>query len=198
MPIYGASQAGAVLRYRIAPSSPHDPHAMARVYRALVPGGESEFAVGASARPLSAVPVRVVAEVRATDGPAGVELGPAAFAYTEIPPIDLPAGFSLEAYGGAGYVAGEAATAFVDGQVVAMREMYEAPPATIGAPRVSVGAGAWGGAQEDAGRLDVGPSVRVDLEIADVPARLSIDYRRKVAGDAAPRSGLTATLSTRF
>jgi hypothetical protein len=68
VPIYGASQAGAVLQYRLAPGSRRDPRAYARAYRALVRRGESELAVGASARPLGRVPLRAAAEVRYTDG----------------------------------------------------------------------------------------------------------------------------------
>lgn len=62
----------------------------------------------------------------------------------------------------------------------------------------SIGAGAWAGAQEGAERLDVGPSMRVDLAIAQATARFSLDYRERVAGDAEPQSGVAVTLSTHF
>jgi len=201
VPVYGASQAGTTLRYRLAPDSTHDPQAFVRGYRALVPDGETELAIGASVRPAGSIPISVVAELRGTDDRVGTELRPAAYAFTEIAPADLPAGFSLEAYGGAGYVGGRAETAFIDGLMVATREVARTDDGDGIVPRglrVNLGGGAWGGAQRDASRLDIGPSMRLDFSVAEVPARLSIDYRERVAGNAAPRSGITATLSTRF
>lgn len=202
VPIYGASQIGANLQYRIDPANPRDPRAYVRAYRALVENGESEVAAGVSARPIAALPVRVAGELRVTDNPFGTEVRPAAYAITEIPPIALPAGVTMEAYGGAGYVGGNVATGFVDGQLAATRRMAELEGPFAGSSpnplRISLGAGAWGGAQEGASRLDVGPTMRIDLNVGDVPARVSLDWRERVAGDAAPNSGLAATLSTRF
>jgi hypothetical protein len=40
--------------------------------------------------------------------------------------------------------------------------------------------------------------VQFDLAIGSVPVRVSIDWRERIGGDAAPESGLAATLSTRF
>ena len=198
VPIYGASQVGANLQFRVAPSSMHDPRLFARAYRALVTNGESEVAFGASARPVGSVPVRVAAELRVTDRRFGTDLRPAVIAVTELPPQSLPAGFRLEAYGGAGYVGGKGATAFADGQAAVTREVVRFGGGSADNARLSVGAGAWGGAQKDANRVDVGPTVRVDLAIGEVPARLSVDWRERVAGDASPDSGVAATLSTRF
>ena len=82
VPIYGASQIGAVLQYRIAPAAGRDPRLYARAYRALVRRGESELALGASARPLPQVPVRVFGELRVTDGAFRTEARPSAFAVT--------------------------------------------------------------------------------------------------------------------
>ena len=64
--------------------------------------------------------------------------------------------------------------------------------------RLSLGGGAWGGAQENAERLDAGPTVRFDLNVGEVPARISLDWRQRVTGDAAPNSGFAATVSARF
>ncbi len=198
VPVYGASQIGANVQYRAAPASSHDPRLFLRGYRALVSGGETELAAGVSARPIGRFPVRVAAELRATENRFGTEVRPAAFAVTEIAPQDLPAGFTLEAYGGAGYVGGAAATAFVDGQVAVTRAITEFEGPVSSTSRLSVGGGAWGGAQEGASRVDVGPTVRLDLSIGSVPARVSVDWRERVGGDASPDSGVAATLSTRF
>lgn len=204
-PIYGASQLSANLQWRAKPSSSHDPRIFLRAYQAQVEGGESEIAAGLSARPLGKVPVRLFGEVRATQSPAVSDLGvgvqtkfrPAAYAATELAPIKLPMGFALETYGAAGYVAGSPSTYFLDGQVVATRELLRlGKPGAGGA--VSLGAGVWGGAQRDAKRLDVGPTLRFDVDIGKMPARVSVDYREQVAGDAEPDSGVAATVSTRF
>lgn len=197
-PLYGASQVSANLQYRFAPRSGHDPRAYLRAYRALVTGGESEIAAGVSARPLGAIPVRAAAELRVTDNVFGVEQRPAAYLVTELPPIVMPLDFRIEAYGSAGYVGGRGATPFADGQIAVTRELVRFNGPGAQPIRFSLGGGAWGGAQEDASRVDVGPTVRMDLSIGEVPARVSVDWREQVAGDAAPRSGVAATLSTRF
>jgi hypothetical protein len=198
VPIYGASQAGAVLQYRLAPAARRDPRLYARAYRALVRQGESEVALGASARPLGRVPLRLAGEVRVTDSAFGTALRPAAFAVTELAPLALPLETQLEAYVQAGWVGGEGATGFADGQASLTREVEQVAATTANAARLRIGAGAWGGAQDGAQRIDIGPTMRVDVTLGDVPARLSLDWRERVGGTAGPESGLAATLSTRF
>ena len=198
MPIYGASQAGAVLQYRLAPASPRDPRLYTRAYRALVRWGESELALGASARPLGRVPLRLAGEVRYTDGAFSDTFRPAAYVVSELAPVPLPYGARLEAYGQAGWVGGPDPTGFADGQASVTGELRKVAGLTDNAVRLSLGAAAWGGAQKDAQRIDIGPTLRLDMTVGDVPARLSIDWRERVGGDAAPDSGLAATLSTRF
>ena len=197
-PVYGASQAGANLQYRIAPQSQHDPRAYIRAYRAFVAQPETEAAIGVSAKPAGSVPLRVAAEIRVTDGAFGADIRPATYAVTELAPQTLPLSGRLEVYAGAGYVGGDAATPFVDGQVAVTGEVTQYSGLTDDPVRLSLGAGAWGGAQDDASRLDVGPTLRLDVSVGDIPARLSVDWRERVAGDAEPGSGIAATLSTRF
>lgn len=198
VPIYGASQIGAVLQYRLDPATARDPRLYARAYRALVRRGESELALGASARPLPRLPVRVFGELRVTDGAFRRELRPAAFAVTELAPQGLPLGTRLEAYGQGGWVGGTDATLFADGQATLTREVDQVAARTDNAVRLSLGAGAWGGAQQGAHRLDLGPTMRLDVTLGEVPARLSLDWRERVEGDAGPGSGAAVTLSTRF
>lgn len=193
LPTYGASQAGAVLRYRLAPGSAHDPQAYVRAYRALISGGESELATGLSARPIGQIPLRAHAEMRVTRFTDGTRPRPAAFVTSELPVVRMPARLRAEAYFQAGYVAGRGATGFADGQV---HVLHDVPGIDLG--ELSLGAAAWGGAQEGAQRLDLGPSARLDLTIGKAPARVSLDYRERVAGDAEPPSGVAVTLSTRF
>ncbi len=203
VPVYGASQAGAVLQYRVVPSSRHDPRAYVRAYRALVSNGESEAALGVSARPISAMPLRLHGEVRVTEGRFDTEVRGAAFATTEIPPLSLPVGAKAEVYAQGGYVGGDSSTAFVDGQLAVTREVAKFDLAKSQSARVSVGGGAWAGYQgagqaADVHRVDLGPTARLDVRIGQVPARLSVDWRERVSGDAAPSSGVAATISTRF
>lgn len=205
-PIYGASQIAANLQWRARPSSSHDPRVYARAYHALVARGETELAAGVSALPLRTVPVRLYGELRATrttqqsNGAFSPQtsLRPAAYAATEIPQQELPLGLSLEAYGAGGYVGGNAETYFIDGQAAVTRRLLQLGKSGSRSASVSFGAGVWGGAQKDARRVDVGPTLRFDVDIGNLPARVSVDYREQVAGDAEPDSGVAATVSTRF
>ncbi|WP_379547912.1 hypothetical protein ACFCW2_02360 [Qipengyuania sp. DSG2-2] len=192
-PSYGQSQAGAVLRYRIAPEIGQSPQAFVRATRSLVSRPESEVAAGLSARPIAALPLRAHGEIRMTERPSGQEIRPAAFVATEIPPQDLPLGLRADVYAQGGYVGGDFATAFADGQVKIDRDVARFDLGTLRA-----GAGVWGGAQKGAARLDAGPSVALALDKTPVPARLSVDYRVRVTGDARPGSGVAVTLTTGF
>lgn len=198
VPVYGASQAGAVVQYRLARTGRYDPRLYLRAYQANVPGGESEVAFGASLRPLARIPLRLAGEARYTTGPLGGEIRPAAYAVTEFDPVRLPMGTRLEAYGQAGWVGGAGATPFADGQAVIIRAMPVVGRLSRDAVRMSFGAGVWGGAQRDAQRLDIGPTLRFDVKVGRVPTRVSVDYRQRVAGDAAPVSGMAATISAGF
>ena len=194
VPSYGASQAGAALAYRLAPNNRRDPRAYLRLYHALIDGGEGELAFGLSARPVPALPVRAYAEMRATRfDDDGTRLRPAVLAATEFVPQKLPAGMRGELYLQGGYVGGKGHTAFADGQLRVLRDVKQFDLAHI-----SVGGAAWGGVQKGAHRLDLGPTLQADLTVGKTPARLSVDWRERVAGNADPESGVAVTLSTRF
>ncbi|WP_324828291.1 hypothetical protein [Qipengyuania zhejiangensis] len=190
---YGASQAGAVIAYRLAPSSRRDPAAYARAAKALVTDGESEAAFGLRARPLAGLPIVAHAEMRIVRVSGETTLRPAAFLSGGVDDARLPLGLTASGYAQAGYVGGKFATPFADGALRVEREL-----AQFDLAKVSAGAGAWGGAQRDAVRVDVGPTAGVCLIIGDTPARISADYRIRVAGNAAPASGAAITLSTGF
>jgi len=190
---YGRSQAGAVLRYRLVPGSAHRPAAYARVSQAVGGTAEMEFALGVSARPLQGVPISVAAEGRVMQAGGRAFVRPAAYAVTELPPLRLPLGFSGEAYAQAGYVGGEFATPFVDGQMRLDRSMIGVGPVAFRA-----GGGAWGGAQRGVHRLDVGPSAALLLDLDGKYSRVSVDWRFRVAGDAEPSSGPALTISAGF
>ena len=194
---YGSSQAGAVLRYELAPQNNRRPTAYLRAAQSLQDAGgssaDSEAALGLSARPFAAVPVAAYAEMRIRRSAGTTEIRPAAFAVTEFPPVQLPLRGRGEAYLQAGYVGGDFATGFVDGQARITRKVE-----TFKLGELRAGAGAWGGAQKGAARLDIGPSASVDFRIGPANGRAQIDYRVKVAGDAEPGNGVAFTLSTGF
>jgi len=192
-PSYGRSQVGAVLRYSLARESRHAPQLHLRATRALDGASETDVALGASARLLPSVPVRFAAEARVSETDGGTELRGAAYAVTELPPVELPAGMTAEAYVQGGYVTGDFATPFVDGQARITREL-----AGTDDFRLTAGGGAWGGAQDDAQRLDIGPSAGFSFRVGEARGRISADYRFRVAGDAEPSSGPALTLTAGF
>lgn len=189
---YGASQAGGVLRYRLAPQSARRPAAYLRASAALNGSREREAALGLSARVLPPLPLVAAAELRASSQPGDTRLRPAVFAVTELPPFEVPVGLRAETYAQAGYVGGRFATAFVDGQLKVDRRVVHA-----GAVEVRAGGGLWGGAQKDASRLDIGPSVSMALT-KGASARVAFDWRFRIAGNAAPSSGPAFTMSAGF
>lgn len=192
LPLYGGSQAGAVLRYDLAPGSQFRPRAYLRAVHAL-DTRESDLAAGLSIRPLAAGSLTVHAEARASRRGRRVETRPAAFLTAGVDQYRLPLGASLRAYAQAGYVGGGDATAFADGSIVAERDMLRSREKTV-----SAGVGVWGGAQRGAARLDVGPSASVRFPLGEAGARITIDYRLRVAGNAEPAAGAALTLSAGF
>lgn len=190
---YGASQAGAVLRYNLQPDSPVDPKSYLRIVRALAGSDQTDVAAGMSVRPLKTVPVAVLAELRASRSADTKDIRPALLAVTEIDPLDLPLGTRMRVYGQAGYVGGTFATAFADGQAVIDHAVTEFDLAELRA-----GAGVWGGAQRGVHRVDLGPTMQAQMRMADVPVTIAVDYRHRVAGNAEPQSGMALTVSTSF
>ncbi len=192
-PSYGASQAGGVLRYRLAAGDGHRATAYLRASAALGGSADRELALGLSARPLARLPLVVAAEMRATQTASGMRLRPAVMTITQLPPMRLPAGARAEAYGQAGYVGGPDATLFADGQLRVDRKVMDLGPAELRA-----GAGAWAGAQKGASRLDIGPGATLGLSMGAASARLALDWRFRLSGNAAPSSGPALTLSAGF
>lgn len=192
-PRYGGSQAGAVLRYYFDPENRRRPLAYLRATTALGTVSESEVALGLGIRPLPSVPVTVAGEARAYRSLGQTSFRPAALAYTELAPFPLPLGFLGEAYVQGGYVGGKFATGFVDGQFRADTAVLD-----FAGAKVRAGAGLWGGAQKGVSRLDAGPGVSAQFDLAGAPSRMSMDYRYRLLGNAKPDSGPTVTISAGF
>lgn len=178
----GGSQAGLRLAYLIVPE--RRIAAFARI-SAPLQGRGAEGAVGLEWQPVRA-PVRLVAERRfgLDGGRGGTGLG-------VIAGIDMPvsADFRLEAYGQAGAIGRARIEPYADGAARATRVVAEG-----GGMRLSLGAGAWGAAQRDARRLDLGPSATLGLR----NVRLALDWRQRVAGDARPGTGPALTIGGDF
>jgi hypothetical protein len=191
---YGASQAGAVLRYRLAMQNARQPTAYLRTTSTLGALTETSAALGLSARPLPQIPIVAAVEGRLTQQGGSHRLQPVAMAVTTLPPLALPGALRAEVYGQAGYVAGRYATPFADGQVRVDRPLLD-----LGRAQARVGAGAWGGIQKGASRLDAGPGATVSVPLTPkVFGRLAVDWRFRVAGDAEPDSGPALTLAAGF
>ncbi|MEG3092484.1 hypothetical protein [Sphingomonas sp. PB1R3] len=146
-----------------------------------------EMGVGLDWQPSHTVPVRVLVERRvALDrGPGGTAL----LAVTGIGPRPVAAGLTLTAYAQGGVVVRDRIEPFADGA------MRVAVPL---APGLDLGIGLWGGAQRGAQRLDFGPTLGVAVPVGNRRVRLSLDWRQRVAGGAAPGSGPALSLAGDF
>lgn len=162
--------------------------AFGRVVTPLAGTGR-EAALGLEWQP-TRVPVRLVVEQRfGLDGVAG---GPGAGLVGGYDGRG-PAGFHLESYGQAGVIMRQRLEPYLDGAVRATRVVAQGDGV-----RLALGGGFWGAAQRDAQRLDIGPSMTLQVPIGRRQVRLALDWRQRVAGDARPGSGLTLTLGTDF
>ncbi len=192
-PTYGASQAGATLRYRLNEGNPASPTAYLRVSTVLDGADERELAAGIAAQPLANVPIVAMAEARVLETAGRASIRPAVMLVSQVPSIAAGPRGRIEGYVQAGYVGGDFATVFVDGQARVAGKLADLPKGAM-----YIGPAAWGGAQRGAARLDLGPSATLEMRLGDTNARLAIDYRFRAAGDAQPGSGPAITLSTGF
>lgn len=196
---YGASQAGAIVRYRFGKGEPQDSYGYLRTSLAInAPGKDKEVALGLGIRPVRRLPVRALVEARLQDtSRSPMQVRPVATLITELPWQRLPRGFRLEAYGQAGYAGGKAATAFFDAQA-----LLDHPVRGVVSRNgdLRAGVGMWSGGQEGAVRLDVGPRVAFRLEGGRLfgPTRVALDWRLRIAGNARPGSGPTMTVTSAF
>lgn len=186
----GGSQAGARVRWRINPGDQMRTAIYGRISSPLDDLGGAEVAVGAEWHPLPGKPVWVAAERRVAIGKQGRNAWSAYVAGGVWKP-GLPMNLTLDGYGQAGVVGAKKRDLFADGALRLSR-----PITSEQGPRV--GAGVWGAAQPGVARLDVGPHARVPLKVAKQPFSISADYRVRVAGDAAPGSGVAVTLASDF
>ncbi len=199
---YGASQAGAVLRYNLAPSSRLRPQAFVRVTTPLAgrgreSGRQGEGAFGLMVRPVRRLPLAIMGEMRMQENGGNARVRPVITAVTEIPPLRLPLKAEGEVYAQAGWAGGQGATPFYDMSAVVQRCVVE--PCGI---QLRAGGGLWSGGQRGAVRLDFGPRLELRGMIGGgerrLGVRLSADWRFRIAGQAEPGSGPAITLAAGF
>ncbi len=189
--LLGGSQAGARLLYRLAGDAAQPLSLSARLSGPLRSAG-AEAAVGVEWKPIAGVPLRILAERRQRVSGQGRSAF-ALLAHGGLSDRAVTGGLRLDAYAQAGVVGMRRRDLFADGGGTLVR-----PLGSEGTAGVALGAGAWGGAQPGASRLDVGPRLTAALGSAPVRARVSLDWRFRVAGGAEPSSGPSLTIGTDF
>ncbi len=182
----GGGQAGVRVRIPVAAKG-----RIALATRLATPlaGQGREAAIGVEWRPATGLAMVLERRIALDRSGSGTGLGViAGFDRRDV------VGFDLEAYGQAGAVARDGVEPYADGAIRGI-----APVVTVRGAVVRLGLGGWGGAQRGAARLDVGPSMVVALPVGrEASMRLSVDWRQRVAGNAAPGSGPAVTLGGDF
>lgn len=186
-PQLGGSQIGARIAYRLDAAG-----RIAAVARAAAATGvrQQEAAVGIEWQP-TRLPVRLVAEQRI--GIAGIRGGPAIGLVGGVSALPLAAGLRVDGYAQSGVIARDRADGYVDSAVTVARTV-----AASGEARLELGLGAWGAAQRQAARLDLGPSAVVVLPVARRAVRLGLQWRERIAGNARPGSGAVLSAGLDF
>jgi hypothetical protein len=178
----GGSQAGARLTYNVTRQIAATLRTSSEVGRR---GGE--VAAGVRIQPIGGLPVWFDAERRQRLGRYGG--GRSAFAlFLEGGIYDrpMPWQFSLDAYVQGGVVGFHHRDRFIDGGFALTRAVYK---------QFSAGLGLWGAAQPGLYRLDAGP--RISMRVRN-NVRVHLDWRQRLAGNAAPGSGPAVTLAGDF
>lgn len=183
----GGSQAG--LRFAYAIDRARRLAVTARISTAL-DIRQREAAIGLDWKP-TRLPIHLIAEQRI--GIEGASGGPALGAIGGMGPTPVGAGFRLEAYGQAGVIARDGVEGYADGSMRIAR-----PIAGRDRAMLDMGFGVWGGAQREAGRLDIGPSIGASVPVGRRWLRVTADWRERIAGDARPGSGPALSIGTDF
>lgn len=185
----GGSQAGLRVDYDLTPRAASRTVAYGRLTSALQRPAAPEAAVGLSLQPVRAIPVSVAVERRIALG-AGARNANAVMAAGGFGPVAITPTVLAEGYGQAGVVGFKRGDAFIDGKFSLSTPLAQSP--------LRVGAAVSGGAQPGASRLDIGPEVQFRLPLPHVGARIAVEWRERIAGQARPGSGLAITLAADF
>ncbi|WP_374595868.1 hypothetical protein [Sphingosinicella sp.] len=200
-PLLGGGQSGIRLSYAPDPLARHPVELFGRAaiaHDGLSPKGRSaQAAIGAAWMPLGrggpAVGVeRLIALGREGRDAWAIRVSGGAWHAAD---AQLP--LDLSAYAEAGIVGANRRDGFAGAQAFALY-----PVATRKGTRIGIGGGVWGSVQDGetrtASRLELGPGAQLSQQIRKGTIELRGEYRFRIAGDAAPGSGPTLTVATRF
>jgi len=182
----GGSQAGGRILYRLNDDLRRPIALSLRAYAPLRRPAGAETAIGLDLRPVAGLPVHMLAERRQSLGREGRSAW--SLAVHGGGAITLARRWRLDGYAQAGLIGMRSRDAFVDGVARIMRPIGP----------LEIGGGAWGGAQPDAARIDVGPVLALPVSAAGASLRLAAEYRLRIVGDARPASGPALTLGVDF
>jgi hypothetical protein len=188
----GGSQAGVRARYRLLSGGGAEAALAARLSRPLGQDSGAEAAIGIALRPSEGIPVELTAERRIGLNDGGRDawsLSVAGGVYRR----PLPLGLELDGYAQAGVVGVRRRDFHADAALVVSQPVPLSERSTL-----SLGGGIWAGAQPGVSRVDIGPEASVRLPAGDGGVRLSLSWRQRIAGSAAPGSGPVLTLGTDF
>ncbi|MDZ7895458.1 MAG: hypothetical protein U5M50_11175 [Sphingobium sp.] len=182
----GGSQAG----LRIARALSETSAIYARISGAIDRPRQPELALGASWRPLAAMGWSLNAERRVALDRDGRD-GFAFFAAGGIGAQPIASDWQLDGYAQAGVVGLKRRDGFVDGRLSITRAVDRGQP-----DRLRFGVTMSGAAQPQVERLDIGP--RIEWRPAAMPLSAELEWRQRIAGNAAPGSGPALTIGTHF
>ena len=180
---YGGSQIG--LRARIPIEAlPRTMGVSVRISGDLPALHSAEMGLGVSYRPARALPLEIIAEGRAPlNRPGGIR--PAVLIAGGWHRARSPRHAVSQGYAQAGATVLRQPIFFADGGTSLHWPI---------SPTSGIGAGLWGGVQGRTARLDIGPSIA----LVHQGARLTADWRVRIAGQARPGSGPSLTLGKDF
>lgn len=191
---YGGSQSAVIAAIPVLHFSGNPgPSRLSMAGRVSVAHGsvrERELAAGVRWRPVARIPVQVIAERRFRENRPGAFAALVAGGQSG---VKLPLGFRLDGYGQAGFVSGQGGGPFADVAAQAHRSIAQSQSASF-----AIGAGIWGGGQDNVIRVDVGPNIRANVSAGSALFQLDASWRVRVAGHAQPGNGPAVTLSTSF
>ncbi|KMS55589.1 hypothetical protein V473_12665 [Sphingobium cupriresistens LL01] len=185
----GGSQAGLRVDYDLTPGTASRTTAYGRLTSAFGRPAAPEGAVGLSIQPMRAIPISVAVERRIALGD-GARNANAIMVAGGFGPAAIGPAVLAEGYSQAGIVGFSRGDAFIDGKFSLSTPLAQSP--------FRVGVALSGGAQPGASRLDIGPEMQFRLPLPQVAARIGIEWRERIAGDARPGSGLAITLAADF
>ncbi|MGC4252854.1 MAG: hypothetical protein QM605_15665 [Sphingobium sp.] len=181
----GGSQAGIRIDFLLAKRIT----AYGRITGAFEPPVAPEAALGFSLRPMPDIPVSIGLERRIALGDGGRNANAALIAGGFGPAV-LTGELEAEGYTQMGMVGLRRRDLFADGKFSVLSPIRKSP--------IRIGGSLSGGAQPHLERLDIGPELQWRLALPNGNARLTVEWRERIAGRAHPPSGLAMTLATDF